>query len=129
DPALIEKQPPQGSTFVSSLRMPLCVLPNGGLFGKLRPPERRSRRKNRPRPARGAVRPSPLTSQAMPRRGAIASHFWSCSERFGPAIPPLNPASLQGLVPGTSSRPLQGSPPSAELNSDGTKLVCLSSLA
>ena len=85
----------------------------------------RSRRKNWPMPARTAVLPSPLTSQAAPTRGAKLLMSWSISESFGPSAPPRAPASWHQVVPGGWRMPLHGSLPSDGLKSDGWKLVSL----
>ncbi len=127
-PSEFPKQPSHGSTVVSSLRMPVSVVTNGGLVAMFNTGLRRSRWKNWPTPPRRAVFPVPKISQAIPTRGAML--FLSCviSERFGPFVPPTAPASSHQFLSGGSTNPLQESAPSAGLKSDGTKLVILSSV-
>src|SRR5207237_6460232 len=97
----------------------------GGLKPRFSPFCSDSRSTKRPTPARSAVLPSPLTSQARPRRGA-KKLFVLASDRFGPGVPPRRPAAAQALEPGGISIPLQASLPSEGLKAVGSKLEIVS---
>ena len=123
-PRLEPKQPAHGSAVVSSLRMPLSVVTNGGLRGDVQ------------------HRREPLAQEELPEAGAhrglaVALHVPGEAEARSEvvvvlvhqrAVRAVGAAESAGVLapcslPGGCSRPLHGSAPSAGLKSAGTKLV------
>src|SRR5271156_742053 len=105
---------------VPSVRTSVAVISNGAVNANCSNKPTGSRWKNCPPPTRTAVFPSPLTSQAMPTRGAIAWLLLLTKARFVPGVPldngKLTPsaascaaAAAHGEVPGTTMTPLQAS--------------------
>jgi len=105
---------------VSRVLTSVAVISNGAVKANCSSKPTGSRWKNCPPPTRTAVLPSPLTSQAMPSRGAMEWLLLFTKARLLPGVPlesgRLMPsaascaaAAAHGEVPGTITTPLHAS--------------------